>query len=163
MPNFFSKENITFIFSVIGAFYAAASVLMSVIKARQRFKVFVPYARQGDKKDIVIYLSIENLSSKNLSVYAFTLVNKDKHLNATTIPENVFTFTKRVGKEEVFRREDFSLGFPFIVYPHSVVSGYAYFPNPEGIDIDLEKPVILQIQTNKKKEFRMTLPYFQKR
>lgn len=163
MSNFFNKENITFIFSVIGAFYASVSVFMTVVRARQRFKVFVPHASQGNKKDIVIYLSIENLSSKNLSVYAFKLVNKDKHLNATTIPENVYTFTKHVGKEEVFRREDFSLGFPFIVYPHSVVSGYAYFPNPEGIDIDLQKPVILQIQTNKKKEFQMTLSYFQKR
>ena len=111
---------------------------------------------------MLILLSIENISTANLSIYEVRLKQNDKIVVANKIPEIVLTITKSAKGEEKFRKEYFSLEIPFIVYSRAMVSGYIYFSNDQDIQLDLDKPVILEIVTNSHKVYRKQVLQWEK-
>ena len=157
MLRYLTKENITFVLSVIGSLYAFISIINNFYKSRQKFRVDIQFTKITSSNNCIIHFSIENKSSNTLSVYGITLINNNRRLEAAKIPESVYQFVRKRNNVEVFRKEDFSLPIPFTVHPYSIESGYAYFPNHLNIELDPDKPVILEIQTGKKKVFQMKL------
>lgn len=160
--NLISQENVTFIFSIIGASYAALSVLFKIISYLKKPIINIQLAKNGYKNKMLILLSIENISTANLSIYEVRLKQNDKIVVANKIPEIVLTITKSAKGEEKFRKEYFSLEIPFIVYSRAMVSGYIYFSNDQDIQLDLDKPVILEIVTNSHKVYRKQVLQWEK-
>lgn len=152
--NQLNKENITFVLSLIGSFYAFFNVINSWLKSRERYSVDIFKTRISSNESILIYLSITNRSANNLIINSFSLVTDNKNsnevLNCSLIPENVFTYTKQVNRIEVFRKEDFSFKLPLTIPPRSAVSGYAYFPNDIYSSEVLKKFQILRIHTSRR-------------
>ena len=155
MIDFLTKENITFIIAVIGAFGSLYTWTISIINNRINLDVR-PVEFHVGKNSLLMYAMISNNSKSAITICEFSVNISDIYIPAEKIPTIAFEYESRVA-DNVTKRIDYTLPFPISITGLSSVSGYIFFPFPEGLTAPSSNTFSFQICTSTNKVIEKTL------
>ena len=152
LKSIFTRDNVTFVLALMGAIGSFCTFIM------QRKKIRITIQRFGYKDGILLmYLSYVNLSHLSVSITNVNLIFEGVSYPCAYEPTLAQTYTHKIGKEIVTRRDDFTTALPLNLSALAGSSGYIYFGNLPGNFLEHPDTIELEVGTNRGRAIKMKL------
>lgn len=147
LQNFFTKENVTFILSLIGSIGTAVGIIRAFITSRTNFYIetgkFIPTG-----SSIIAYLMFINKSNSPLVITSVSILINNVYYPADLAPQRVLRIEHRVNNELTDTHSEYSMPFPIVLHGNFATSGYVHFSLPQGTSVPDAKIFSLKVCTS---------------
>ena len=148
----FTRDNVTFALALMGAIGSFYTFIM------QRKKIRITIQRFTYNDGILLmYLSYVNLSRLSVSITNVNLIYKGISYPCAFEPTLAKTYTHKIGKEVVTRRDDFTTSLPLNLSALAGTSGYIYFGNIPSEFLEHPDTIEIEVGTNRGRAIKMKL------
>lgn len=152
LKSVFTKDNVTFVLALMGAIGSFYTFIM------QRKKIRITIQKFGYKEGtLLMYLSYVNLSHLSVAITNVNLVYEGVSYSCTFEPTLAQTYTHKIGKEVLTRRDDFTIALPLNLSALAGSSGYIYFGYLPGNFPEHPDTIELEVGTNRGRAMKMKL------
>ena len=104
------------------------------------------------------FMQIENHSKLPVAITRFQLIIDDSAFDCTPIPNFIYEYTRRSGKEVTSRKTFYSLQMPIEVSALGAISGYILFEGSQVVLPTDSTMATFQVCTNRKRKEKISLP-----
>lgn len=152
LKSIFTRDNVTFVLALMGAVGSFYTFIM------QRKKIRITIQRFTYNDGILLmYLSYVNLSHLSVSITNVNLIYKGISYPCAYEPTLAQTYTHKIGKEIVTRRDDFTTALPLNLSALAGSSGYIYFGSLPSDFSEHSGTIEIEVGTNRGRAIKMKL------
>lgn len=128
----FTRDNITFVLSVVGSFGTAYTIFHNFVINRKNLNVRIIGHRYADEKSLLLYVAFENKSRLPISITGISVMVNSIWYSRFEPSIVVLEETTRTGKTVTSHHEFQNLPLPINLPSLGGTSGYVYFETPEA-------------------------------
>lgn len=154
---YLTKENLTFLLSIIGSIGTVAGWLCHWFETRKNL-TFKLIGYQWNQQGLLMYYHLTNNSLQSIAINDISFKYNSNEYHCSPIPVKVLETTRRIGREVVDRKEFYSTQFPLNLSPLCGNSGYLNFSFDPEIQQPAPSSLTFVIRTNRGKALKKKLP-----
>lgn len=157
----FTRENITFVLSIIGSVGTVVSGMHALVSNRKKLSAIISEKNIGEDS-IIVYISFINASTAPIIISDISIDICGKFFQCKKSPEVIVEYQKKDSKKGlIYHHEVFSLPIPIRLSGLDGNSGYFYFEIPRGVLEKHPKMATVLISTNRGNPLKIECPLSQ--
>lgn len=153
---YLTKENITFLLSIIGFLGTLCNAIYFLITHREKLDVQI-FGKHMNDKALILYVSFVNQSTLPLNIIDVRLIVGNQKFFSHKIPrvigKNIFKKNGEILRYTEYYNEPYPINIP----SYGGNSCYIYFAFPQGHDLTFSTTVSFEFVTSHHKIIRKTL------